>query len=375
METLARLVFMFSVVLCAVGAVAAPMLRQTDLFVSGQGGYHTYRIPAIVPVGENTLLAFCEGRKNSASDTGDIDILLRRSLDRGKTWQDVQLVVSDGTDTCGNPCPIVDQSTGVVWLLFCKNLGVGFQDTDYMAQRTAWVTHSKDQGITWAEPIEITADVKRPTWTWYATGPGHGIQLKSGRLLAACDHVDKRGSSKSGHSHVVYSDDHGASWKIGGIVQAGTNECTALEMSDGKVYINCRNARTSAEPPLARVCAWSKDGGLTFGKAFADSVLIEPVCQAAVLRLPGEGDRVIFSNPASGRREKMTVRLSIDGCKTWVASRVLNEGHSAYSDLAATQDGSIWCFYERGEQNPYQRLTLAQFNLEWIRAAGSADSD
>lgn len=369
MELLLRLGFLLVVALLAVSvSAAAPALKQMDLFVSGKGGYHTYRIPAIVPVGENALLAFCEGRKNSGADSGDIDILLRRSLDRGETWQDVKIVATNGNYTCGNPCPIVDSSNGTVWLLFCRN---GADDvegyiTDGNAERTVWVTSSTDCGVTWAEPIEITKDVKKRTWTWYATGPGHGIKLRNGRLLAACDHVNKTSKGKSGHSHIVYSDDHGKSWKIGGIVDNGTNESTAVELADGRVLINCRNARSGAEVPLGRVCAWSKDGGLSFEKAFVDEVLIEPICQAAILRLPGETDHVLFSNPASGKRDKMTLRLSRDGCKTWSVARVLNQSHSAYSDLAVAQDGRICCFYERGEKNPYQRLTFAMFNLQWL---------
>jgi sialidase-1 len=349
-------------------SAAAPLLKQTDLFVSGKDGYHTYRIPAIVPAGGNVLLAFCEGRKNSGADAGDIDLLLRRSLDGGETWEKVQIVASNGNFTCGNPCPIVDASDGTIWLLLCKNGADHVEGliTEGKAPRTVWVTKSTDKGLNWSEPIEITKDVKQASWTWYATGPGHGIQLKSGRLLAACDHVNNGAKKRTGHSHAVYSDDHGRSWKIGGIVDPGTNESTAVELSDGSVVINCRNARSEAEVPLGRMCAWSKDGGLTFEKATADEKLIEPICQASILRLSGRGDRVLFSNPASGKREKLTIRMSNDGCKTWPVSRVLNEGHSAYSDLAQCENGAICCFYERGEKNPYQRLTFAKFNVGWL---------
>ena len=84
-------------------AGAAPF--QTDVFRAGEGGYHTYRIPALIASGKGTLLAFCEGRRNSASDTGDIDVLLRRSFDGGKTWASVQKIADMGEDTVGNPTP------------------------------------------------------------------------------------------------------------------------------------------------------------------------------------------------------------------------------------------------------------------------------
>ena len=169
----------------------AEWLKQTDLFVSGYGVYHTYRIPALVVSTKKTILAFCEGRKYGSGDAGKIDIVLKRSLDGGITWKEMQIIVADGDMTCGNPCPVVDQETGTIWLPFCKNLGdVGEgKIIEGKGPRTVWVTKSSDDGATWSKPVEITAEVKDPSWTWYATGPGHGIQLKSGRLVIPCDHI------------------------------------------------------------------------------------------------------------------------------------------------------------------------------------------
>jgi sialidase-1 len=90
------------------GAAALAPLLQQDVFVAGQGGYHIYRIPALIVTSNLTLLAFCEGRKHSRSDTGDIDLLLKRSTDCGKIWSEPQVVWDDGPNTCGNPCPVVD---------------------------------------------------------------------------------------------------------------------------------------------------------------------------------------------------------------------------------------------------------------------------
>lgn len=375
-----NLLLVMAIVACAAGlAEGSPWIKEVELFKSRTGGYHTYRIPALVAAGQNTLLAFCEGRKNSASDSGDIDILLRRSLDGGRTWKPVQLVVSDGTDTCGNPCPIFDGSDGTVWLLFCKNPGHTDQGSVMGggSRRTAWVTKSTDCGVTWSSPTEITSSVKKSGWRWYATGPGHGIQLRSGRLVAACDHSRTSGKKGYHHSHIVYSDDHGKSWKIGGIVDDGTNESTAVELPDGRVYINCRNARRDEEAPLGRVCAYSEDGGQTFAKAGRDDVLIEPICQGSVVRVPGsesDGGLVLFSNPASGKREKMTVRLSRDGCRSWPVARMLYAGPSAYSDLAVAEDSSICCMYERGRKNPYESISLAMFNMAWLAAEDGVGS-
>jgi sialidase-1 len=347
-------------------------LAQTDLFVSGADGYHTYRIPALAVSREGTMLAFCEGRVNGRGDAGEIHLMLRRSADGGRTWEPMRRIVADGTMTCGNPCPVVDARDGTIWLPFCKNLEEGDQDLILQgkAPRTVWMTHSRDDGVTWAEPVEITPDVKAPAWTWYATGPTHGIQLRSGRLLIPCDHQvgthyvrdDPR------HSHVIYSDDAGQSWHIGGIVDESTNESVAVEALDGSVYINCRNYGGGNR----RAYAWSHDGGTTFGERRYDDALTEPVCQASMVRLSGVDDgepgRVLFANPASTARERMTVRMSLDECRTWPIARMVHAGPAAYSDLAVAPDGTICLLYERGDGHPYERLTLARFSRAWLEA-------
>src|SRR5213594_4256179 len=164
-------------------SAAPPVYAQVQLFKSGEHGYHTYRIPALAASKKGTLLAFVEGRKSGRSDTGDIDVLLRRSFDNGKTWTEAQVVADHGDDTIGNPCPVVDAGTRTIWLLLTGNPGktneTQILDDAGQGRRTVWVTHSNDDGATWAAPIEITSSVKEKEWTWYATGPGNGIQLES----------------------------------------------------------------------------------------------------------------------------------------------------------------------------------------------------
>lgn len=323
-------------------------MRQTDVFVSGANGYHTYRIPAVVVTPEGTVLAFCEGRKYSAADHGDIDLLLARSFDGGETWQAPQLIWDAGADTAGNPAPVVDAVTGEIVLVFCIN------------NDSVWVTRSADDGATWSRPREITTQVKRPGWSWYATGPCHGIQLSSGRLVIPCNHGRT--------SHVIYSDDHGQTWRIGGTVAGGTNESVVVERADRSVYINCRNTRENGR--THRAYAISTDGGESFGETRWHDELVEPVCQASAIRYTTEKEhgknRVLFSNPASLTRERLTVRVSYDECLTWTAGRIVEWGPSAYSDLCVLPDGSIGCFYERGRYRPYERLTFARFTLEWL---------
>jgi sialidase-1 len=367
MNRIVAVCFLVSLVLSPRAASAqAGGLVQAPVFVSGQQGYHTYRIPSLLVSKKGTLLAFCEGRKHSRSDTGDIDLLLRRSTDGGKTWGPIQVVWDEGANTCGNPCPVLDRVTGTIWLLMTHNLG---QDTEAQlvtgkskGARTVWVTKSSDDGATWSKPVDITKDVKRADWTWYATGPGIGIQLKSGRLVIPCD--NKVAGTQARQAHVIYSDDSGATWKLGGVVGPGCNESQVVELANGSLLLNIRSYQGNNR----RLVALSKDGGLSWSKPVADETLIEPVCQASILRVPGPGGGLLFSNPASTKREKMTVRLTRDEGKTWPVARSLHEGPAAYSCLAALADGTLACLYERGSKHPYETITLARFTLDWLAA-------
>jgi sialidase-1 len=357
-------------ILAALAAGPGDDPRHTDVFVSGREGYHTFRIPSALVTPKGTVLAFCEGRKGGRSDAGDIDLLLRRSADGGATWGPLQVVWDDEADTCGNPCPVVDRSTGTIWLLLTHNLGRDAErdiiDGKSRGSRTVWVSRSDDDGATWAKPEEITASVKSPDWTWFATGPGVGIQTKDGRLVVPCDSVTLGG--KKAHSFVIFSDDHGRSWKVGGTASDRHNECQVAELADGTLLLNMRN---HSSPQRRRGTALSKDGGLTWSEVRFDEELVEPVCQASLLRhtlQPAHRkNRLLFSNPGDEKaRTRMTVRMSGDEGQTWPVSKVLHEGPAAYSCLAVLPDLSIGCLYERGEKSAYETITFARFSLGWL---------
>ena len=341
-------------------------LRETDVFVSGQEGYHTFRIPALLTSKKGTLLAFCEGRKDGRGDHGNLDLVMKRSNDLGKTWSDLQIVYEEGGEkkiTIGNPCPVVDQDTGTIWMPFCR-------DND-----DVFMTYSKDDGKTWAKPYEITSDVKGKDWGWYATGPGVGIQLTReqyrGRLVIPCDHREKRDGKWIKLSNVFYSDDHGATWKLGGSVADHTDECQVVELHDGRLMINMRNYwdRDGGQKELGgkRAVAISNDGGETWQQHTFDSTLIESICQASFIKHSNDTFRrppLLFSNPAhTSRRRHMTVRMSMDDGKTWPVARLVYEGDAAYSCLAVLPDRSIGCLYEK---DGYKRITFAGFTLPWM---------
>ncbi|MBN1541395.1 exo-alpha-sialidase [candidate division KSB1 bacterium] len=342
--------------------------EQLPVFIGGTEGYDTFRIPALITAPSGDLLAICEGRKKDRTDSGDIDLVMKRSFDHGESWSDLQVIWDDGDNTCGNPCVVVDHKTKMIWLLMTHNLGID-REPEIIAQtsqgtRTVWASYSADDGNSWSNPKEITADVKKKEWTWYATGPGNGIQLQSGRLVIPCDHIEAE--SGGYYSHVIYSDDNGESWHLGGSTpQDQVNECQVVELDDGRLLLNMRNYDRQQE---ARMISTSADGGLTWSAIRPDSQLIEPICQASLIRLQAEQAEkkslLLFSNPAHRQeRIRMTVRLSPNEGESWPFATELTSGPSAYSSLAVLSDGRIGCLFETGVDSPYERIVLTRLAL------------
>ena len=340
--------------------------NEIALFSQGQFGYECFRIPAIVKTNKGTLLAFAEGRKNGCSDTGDIDLVLRRSTDNGKSWGPLVVVWDGGDNTCGNPAPVVDRKTGIIWVLSTWNLGTDHEsriiNQSSKDTRRVFVLHSEDDGKSWSGAKEITETTKQENWTWYATGPVHGIQLKQGdkkgRLIIPCDHIEAE--TKHYYSHIIYSDDNGKTWNLGGSTpQHQVNECTVAGLDDGSLILNMRNYDRTKR---TRKISISKDFGETWSDIYADEQLPEPICQASLLRSTwkNKGNSLFFfTNPASSdSRRNMTLKISNDQARTWNDSIVLHPGPSAYSDMTVIKKGVLGCFYEAGIDSPYETITF-----------------
>jgi sialidase-1 len=386
---------------------AEPFLDKTDLFEAGIGGYTLYRIPGIVVTTKGTVLAYCEARK-SPSDWATIDILLRRSTDGGKTWSPpqriahvpgpqtrnpaalVQKLGQPDDVTYNNPVAIADLETGAVHFLFCL---------EYMR---CFAMHSDDDGRTFTLPTEITAAFEpfRAEYAWkvLATGPGHGIRLKSGRLLVPVWLSTATGANAHRPSVVatIYSDDQGKTWRRGAIVAHETeplakpSETVVVQLADGRVMVNIR----SESPEHRRAVSVSPDGAARWSRPAFDPQLLEPICMASICRLTErpryDRDRILFANPdnldrADGKakpgmgrdRKNLTVKLSYDEGKSWAVSRPLEPGSSGYSDLAVGPKGTVYCLYERGAADGKsairtKSLCVARFNLEWL--TGGKDS-
>ena len=363
-------VFLFSL-FPANGQKQDPDEKLNHLFKSGTDGSNTFRIPAIITTRNGTLLAFAEGRKNTSSDTGDIDLVMKRSHDNGKTWSELTVLWDDGANVCGNPAPVEDRHTGKIYLLMTWNLGSDHEPDIIKGKskdsRRVFVMVSSDNGCSWSEAKEITGSVKLSNWTWYATGPCHGIQVRKGmyrdRLIIPCDHIEA-GTEKY-FSHIIYSDDHGDTWKLGGTTpQDQVNECSIAELSDGKLMLNMRNYDRTQK---SRKISLSEDGGMTWSDIWSDPVLIEPICQGSLLDHPKK-KMLFFPNPADANaRQKMTLRVSYDQGNTWAVSKVLHAGPAAYSDLTILATGEIGCFYEAGKKSPYEGIVFKKISLKELK--------
>ncbi|HWB00318.1 MAG TPA: sialidase family protein [Pirellulales bacterium] len=383
---------------------AEPMLEKIDLFEAKNDGYALYRIPGIVVTARGTVLAYCEARRTGKSDWDTIDIMLRRSTDGGKTFSPRQKIADVPGVKTKNPVALAQKLAnrddvtynnvvafadrdGSVHLLFCL---------EYMR---CFAMHSADDGLTWSPPLEITAtfDKFRPEYDWkvLATGPAHGIQLKTGRLVVPV----WLSTGTGGHAHrpsvttTIFSDDHGRTWQRGDIAVPNTdewvfpNETVIVELADGRVMLNVR----SESKAHRRLVTVSPDGATRWSTPRFDEALREPICMASIVRLSTESsggkNRIVFANPdnlarADGKaepgksrdRRNLSIKLSYDEGGTWPVNKVLEAGYSAYSDLAALPDGTILCLYERGREadagnkkpTSYAFLTLARFNLEGL---------
>ncbi|MES2393877.1 MAG: sialidase family protein [Acidobacteriota bacterium] len=374
-----------AVVLLMVAIVSSgeAQVESVNLWNSGLGGYATYRVPGIIVTKRGTVLAYCGGRKDlSKGDWSAADILLRRSVDDGRTWEPSHRVAGNGQDLTDNAVAIADMQTGAVVLLYQKNYSRVF------------VTESRDDGKTFSPEREITPVFdqfkKDYDWNVVTPGTGHGIQLRSGRLLAsiwiANGKVNADGTRAHGPAAVgtIFSDDLGRTWKRGDIIARDSaeikspNETVATQLSDGSVMVNIR----SGGADHLRAVSTSLDGVMSWSPIRFDSQLFDPTCDAGLLAehgVAGKG-RVYFSNPDSRDqpgakergwrlRENLTVKVSDDNGRSWSHEQVIDPGVAGYSDLASSRK-DLLVIYESGSQLGSQtkpdHVAVARVSKGWL---------
>lgn len=366
---------------------------KQNLFEARTGGYHTCRIPGLAVTRSGVVLVTTEARPGVGGDYDYNDVLMRRSTDGGRTFGPIVKRVDHadyGNGPVNNFVMIPDASDSRLHAVFCHDYARVFSMT------------SDDDGATFSAPVEITTvfEAFRADYPWQvcAAGPGHGLQLRSGRLIIPVWLSDGSGSefgpAHRGHRPsivtLIYSDDHGRNWRRGGIVcrhgdriagqpLVNPSETIAVELADGRVMFNMRSESNAHR----RLVAVSPDGVDNWNVLGFDEALLDPVCMASMLRdawpdgsRPG---RVLFANPdileqamipPRFDRKRLTIKLSEDDGRTWLACRVLEPGPAGYSDLARLPDGTFLCLYEcdlvtRMCDDRY--LRLARFDLEWLR--------
>ncbi|WP_317170703.1 sialidase family protein [Paraflavitalea devenefica] len=336
------------------------------------GSYASMRIPALVLTKQGTLLAFCEGRVGTASDWAEMDMLMRRSTDGGKTWEPMVVIAPrQGMMPTSNATPIVD-ANGTIHLLYQRGYA------------NAYYTKSADDGKTWSPAVDITYafEAFKPEYNWQvlAPGPGHSIQLINGRLLVPvwiCDPAKLTPHKSHYPSRVatIYSDDTGRTWKRGAILPdtgiKNPSETMAVQLEDGRVMLNIRHSGDSHR----RGVSYSPDGISGWTVPVLDTALYEPVCMASIIRVNDKGrSALLFSNPDTRLapkppRKNLTVKLSYDDGQNWPIQQVIDTSFAGYSDLAVDKEGTVYCLYETNTvgQGWNYSLVLKRFTVDWIK--------
>jgi sialidase-1 len=377
---------LFTLLLSALQLVAdEPFLEKSEVFPPELNGIARYRIPGVVVTPKGTVLAYAEARKNGSSDWGEIEIHLRRSTNGGKTWEASSQIAHHGArlegnprkaeggekeQTVNNPVAIMDRETGAIEFLYCINYA------------RCYSMRSTDDGVTWSAPVDITASFEpfraKYDWKVIATGPGHGIQIRSGRLVVPIWLAyGKAGDHAPSAAGTIYSDDHGKTWQAGDLCLpnegdfGNPNETMITEVSNGRVMLVSR----SVSKANRKIVTTSPNGATDWTTPVFHDQLWEPVCMASIIAHPSKPGTLIYSNPHTlkldkdgkevpggrGKRENLCIKLSHDDGKTWPINKVIDPGKAAYSDLAVLPDGTVLCLYEADTS-----IVCARFNLEWI---------
>lgn len=340
------------------------ILEHQLLFAGGDYGSVTFRIPAIRTAGDGSLVVAADARRDVPGDLpNNIDIMVRRSTDRGHSWSEAMTIADFGQYGASDPALVLERKTGDLLCMFASHRGL-FQSTPSDPIRFQ-VCRSTDHGVSWSAPVECTGQIYAPGWyaAWLASGSTH--QLRDGRIVGAVGVRQNSGNTIS--NFMIYSDDSGGTWHYKpAVASAVGDEAKIVELENGNLMMNIRN-----QTPDCRKIVISQDGGDTWGTPYFQYDLTDPFVNGDLIRYTSVRDgydksRLLFSLAAHPtQRKNLTLFLSYDEGTTWGVSKVINPGLTGYSCLTILDDGTIGCFYENGEYEQYQ-LYFARVSLDWL---------
>lgn len=364
--------------------------ESAPVFTAGTEGHKSYRIPAIIQLPDMDILAFCEGRVHGSGDFGDINIVMKKSSDQGRTWSVLNTIVDADSLQASNPAPVVDLTDpawpqGRIFLFYNTGNNHEGEVRKGKGLREVWYKTSTDGGNTWSPAVNITLQVHRPNqpqlnaaytfnedWRSYANTPGHATQFMEGaykgRIYVAANH--STGAPKSGFedyvAHGYYTDDHGKTFHLSkDLILPGSNEATAATLSGNKLIMNARNQKGDVK---ARIVARSNDGGYSWSSISFDKNLPDPVCEGSLLELGRRKRKQILAfcnNADTINRNNLTLRISYDEGYTWKKnitidySKTKKNDHTAYADIIKMSKNKVGILYERNE---YQTIVFTVLN-------------
>ena len=332
---------------------------------AGNDGSASFRIPGLVTTNKGTLLGVYDVRYNSSVDLQEyVDVGLSRSTDGGKSWEKMRLPLSFGEygglpkaqNGVGDPSILVDTQTNTVWVVAAWTHGMGNQrawwsshpgmDINHTAQLV--LAKSTDDGKTWSKPINITEQVKDPSWYFLLQGPGRGITMSDGTLVFPTQFID---STRVPNAGIMYSKDQGKTWKMHNMARTNTTEAQVAEIEPGVLMLNMRDNRGGS-----RAIAITKDLGKTWTEhPSSRKTLQEPVCMASLIHVDAKDnvlnkDLLLFSNPDTTKgRNHITIKASLDKGLTWLPEHqiMLDEAEGwGYSCLTMIDKETIGILYE-----------------------------
>jgi len=357
------------------------------VFSSGESGYHTFRIPAIIKNKKGHLLAFCEGRKTGSADFGNVDIVLKRSLDGGKTWGLLELVAENGERQAGNPALVMDllnsENAGRIFLFYNTGNQAEQSIREGKGIREVWYKVSDDGGRNWELPVNITSQVHRLRkenggntldWRSYANTPGHALQIMHGkfrgRLVIAANHSfgPPQFRFRDYRAHVFFSDDGGKTFRLSDdIYYPGSNESMAAELGNGGILLNSRNQSGDEK---FRLISRSADGGEHWDTTYLEKTLVDPVNQGAVLTIGYLKGKAVIAHTHtqdSLRRNHLMLHISRDDGYSWRPFQMIDEApegatkdYTAYSDVLLLSRKNLGVLYER---NDYREIVWKTVSL------------